>query len=204
MRVYARPSLRLIFQLISDVSVVIWTIIWWQLSTFVTSTVSQIAAPSREVGATMRNLRANIGSAADRVGDIPYVGDSVRSPFDAIATDMTGVIEATDSQVAAIEDAANALGWAAFLVPVGVLLALWLPLRLRFIWRTMQVARLAAEPYGMDLLAMRALANAPLRVISQIDHAAEKYRAGDQRTIELLADVECRRLGLPSVLPRQL
>ncbi|WP_158025159.1 hypothetical protein [Bowdeniella nasicola] len=57
-----------------------------------------------------------------------------------------------------------------------MLFALWLPLRLRFIWCTMQVARLTAE----------------------------KYRAGDQRAIELLADVECRRLGLSSVLPRQL
>lgn len=196
MRVYARPSLRLAFQLVADLSVAIWIIVWWQLSTWVTTTVNHIAAPSRQVGSTMRNLRANVGSAADSVGDIPYVGGSIRSPFDAIATDMSGVIDATDEQVAAIEHAAVVLGWAAFLIPVGMVLAFWLPLRIRFLMRTMRVAQLAAEPYGTELLAFRALANAPLRVIAAIPNAAEGYRSRDPHTLAVLADTECRRLGV--------
>ncbi|TBL27832.1 hypothetical protein EYA84_28020, partial [Verrucosispora sp. SN26_14.1] len=56
---------------------------------------------------------------------------------------------------------------------------------------------LAAAPAGRDLLALRALAGQPLRKLTRISpDVAEAWRQGDDATVNALAALELRRLGL--------
>ena len=58
-------------------------------------------------------------------------------------------------------------------------------------------AKLAAGPAGRDLLALRALATQPLGKLTRIGpDVAEAWRRGDDATVDALAALELRQLGL--------
>ena len=94
MRLYARPSWMLIRQLIADAFVVAWGLFWWWAGRLTDTTIRAIAEPSRHVAGALRQMRDNIGGAAGRVGEIPYVGGDVRVPFDRLTGDVDGMIAA--------------------------------------------------------------------------------------------------------------
>jgi hypothetical protein len=81
-------------------------------------------------------------------------------------------------------------------------LLVWLPLRVRFIRRASSAAALRASPAGRDLLALRALAHRPLRELTRLDpDVAEAWRRGDDSTVDALASLELRSLGLHPARP---
>jgi hypothetical protein len=81
--------------------------------------------------------------------------------------------------------------------PLGLVLLVWLPLRVRFIRRAGAAAALRASPAGRDLLALRALAKQPLPELTRIHpDVAEAWRRGDDSTVDALAALELRSLGL--------
>ena len=118
MRLYARPSWMLIRQLIADAFVVAWGLFWWWAGRLTDTTIRAIAEPSRHVAGALRQMRDNIGGAAGRVGEIPYVGGDVRVPFDRLTGDVDGMIASADGQVHAIENAATLMGWVTFALPL--------------------------------------------------------------------------------------
>ncbi|WP_052462662.1 hypothetical protein [Nigerium massiliense] len=199
MNLYARRSWMLVRQIASDIFFIVWGVAWWFISRGVDASVRAIAEPSRQVAAAMRQVRDNVGGAAARMGEIPYVGGDVREPFDAAGHNIDSVIASADGQVATIEHAATVLGWVIFLVPVAVLLVMWLPRRIRFARTSAATKALMAQDYGADLLALRALANQPvteLRRVSSDPVAA--WRSGDGAAIAALADLELARTGVSS------
>ncbi len=71
----------------------------------------------------------------------------------------------------------------------------WLPLRLRWMRRAGAAVKLRGS--SRDLLALRALANQPLRRLAALDPGiAAAWRRGDPAAVEALAALELRRLGL--------
>jgi hypothetical protein len=83
--------------------------------------------------------------------------------------------------------------------PLGLVVFGWLPLRLRWKRRAGAAAVLATAPAGRDLLALRALANQPVRRLTKLSpEVAEGWRRGDEATVEALAELELRRLGVRS------
>jgi hypothetical protein len=88
-------------------------------------------------------------------------------------------------------------------VPLGLVLFLWLPLRLRWMRRAGVISGLRDEPAGRDLLALRALAGQPLNRLAKLGpDIAQSWRNGDAEAVDALAELELRRLGLRPARPR--
>ncbi|MFJ4711715.1 hypothetical protein [Streptomyces sp. NPDC088785] len=124
---------------------------------------------------------------------------------------LHGVARAGDRIVSAAPDGAGPLrvlvllaAVAVFVVPVGLLCALWLPRRIRWVRRAAAARDLADSEDGRELLALRALLR-PLDEVGRTADAlpgttpgslAEGWREGDPATLDALAEAELIRLGL--------
>ena len=73
----------------------------------------------------------------------------------------------------------------------------WLFLRIRFFRRKWTVIALAKTPAGVQLLALRALANRPLRKLTEISHdPVGAWRHEDPLAVRGLAALELRSAGV--------
>jgi hypothetical protein len=73
----------------------------------------------------------------------------------------------------------------------------WLVLRIRFFRRKWTVSALAMTPAGQQLLALRALANRPLRRLTAVSpDPVGAWRVADPSTIHGLAALELRSAGI--------
>lgn len=194
---YARPSWQLVRQVVSDLFMVVWTVLWWQISRFAAGSVSAIATPARETARAASRLRDDFSSAAQTASGVPLAGGELRKPFDSAAGSMGDVVTAANQQVQTIEQVAVLVGILVVAIPVSLLVAVWLPRRLRFRAESVAARRFIDAPADLDLFALRAMANQPMASIARIsDDPVAAWRAGDQRVIRELADLELRRSGL--------
>lgn len=194
---YARPSWQLVRQVVSDVFVVLWTVLWWQVSRFAADSVSAIATPARETARAAGRLRDDFVAAGQKASDVPLAGGELRKPFDSAAGSMGDVVTAANHQVQTIEQVAILVGILVVAIPVSLLVAVWLPRRLRFRAESAAARQFIDAPADLDLFALRAMANQPMVSIARItDDPVGAWRAGDSRVIRELADLELRRSGL--------
>jgi hypothetical protein len=89
------------------------------------------------------------------------------------------------------------VGWLVFLIPVSVVVAFWLPRRIRF-WRQARAARAFIDSGAdLDLFALRAMVTQPMHVLAAIsDDPVGAWRGGDHTVITKLAEIELGRSGL--------
>ncbi|WP_394434131.1 hypothetical protein [Streptomyces sp. SGAir0957] len=131
-----------------------------------------------------------------------------RAELPLLGPRMTGTLheaggrlaDAAPSGTAPVQALAVLAAAALFVVPVGLLLALWLPRRVRWTRQAAAARELAATEDGRELLALRALVR-PLDELARFTDAgpgrlAEGWREADPAVLAALADVELRRLGL--------
>ena len=197
MGIYARRPGRLIGQLSADVFMVVWVVLWWVTGQFVGNTIRAVADPARRSAEATRQLSGQIRDAAGQAGRVPAVGEDLRRPLDAAVDSIGGQTRAADQQVASIERLALVVGWLAFLVPVGLLLLVWLPARLRFYLRARAAQRFIDSAADLDLFALRAMVSQPMHVLARIDDdPVGAWRRGDREVIEALAARELHRSGL--------
>jgi hypothetical protein len=194
---YAQRRGRMLGQLVTDLFMAAWIVLWWLLGRATEGTVDAIATPARSSGDAARQLADQIRRSAEQTGRIPGIGDELRKPFDGAAESLQGVIRAADDQVASIERAGLLLGWLVFLIPVVILLVIWLPARIRFFLRARAAQRFLDAQADLDLFALRAMVAQPMHVIAKIsDDPVAAWRRGDREIIHALAAVELRRSGL--------
>lgn len=194
---YARPSWRLVRQVMADLFVLGWAAGWWLVGRLVDGTIRALAVPARQVGQVTFDLQRNLGDAAEQAAGVPWVGANLRQPFDAMADTLNDLVVSANTQVDAIERVATLVGAVTFASPVLLLVVLWLPARLRFASRARAANELAQHPHGTELLALRALTNRPLRALAPV--AADPmaaWRAGDPVVIGRLADLELEASGV--------
>ncbi|MET1004704.1 MAG: hypothetical protein ABWX96_04095 [Propionibacteriaceae bacterium] len=208
MRIYAARPSRLVRQVAADVLVVIWGVAWWWVGDLVQNAVYAVAGPARETAGSASRLATQFGEAADQAAKVPGVGDQLRQPFDAAAGSLTEIITAANRQVISIERLGDLLQWLVFALPLAVLVAIWLPLRLRFLLRARAAQRFLDSSADLDLFALRAMTSQPMHVLAEISpDPVGAWRSGDATVIHKLAEVELRRSGLrmpplaPSVPP---
>jgi hypothetical protein len=101
----------------------------------------------------------------------------------------------------AVADLARLTGIAVAIIPVVILLAIWLPRRIRWIIAASAAKRLlrssAEDGRALDLFALRALVNQPLAQLSRITQdPALAWREQDPVALESLAELELAQLGL--------
>ncbi len=200
---YAQRPGRLIGQLLGDAFVLLWAVVWAVVAVVVDRTVSLLTGPARQTARTAENLAKNFSDAAGQAGQVPGLGNRLRQPFDAASGSLGDLITAANQQVETIDRVATLAGWLTFLVPVTVLVAFWLPRRIRFHRRAQAAQAFLDSTADLDLFALRAMASQPLHVLAGISpDPVAAWRAGDRAVIDRLAEVELRQTGL--VLPASL
>jgi hypothetical protein len=190
----AAPRLR---QVLTDAFVIVWVYAWITLGMKLFDLIQKLAVPGQKLEGSGNGLADNLGGIGDRINRVPGVGDDVAAPFGRAA-------EAARSLGAAgrdLQQVVDQLAWIVSLllvaIPLGLVLFVWLPLRVRWMRRAGSAARLRGGTAGRDLLALRALTTQPLRKLTKLDpQIATAWRRGDPEAVEALARLQLRSLGL--------
>jgi hypothetical protein len=78
MGIYAQRPAKLASQLVADVFVILWGVLWWLVGSLVHQTISIIATPAREVARTSSKLAGDFRDAATEAAKVPGVGDQLQ------------------------------------------------------------------------------------------------------------------------------
>ncbi|MFI6762634.1 hypothetical protein ACIBF5_26220 [Micromonospora sp. NPDC050417] len=197
MKIYADRFPTAVRQLLTDLLVVAWVYLSIRFAMWLYDLIQKLAVPGQKLEGAGTDLARNFAEASDKIGRTPLVGDELTGPFDRAAEAARSLAEAGQNQQEQVGDLAWALALLALVLPLAVVLLGWLPLRLRWIRRASAAKVLRTAPAGRDLLALRALSNQPLRQLNRIGpDVAQAWRLGDEATVDALAALELRRLGL--------
>jgi hypothetical protein len=196
-KLYADRAAPKVRQFVTDLLVVAWVYVWIRLGMKVYDLVEKLAVPGQKLEAAGNGLAENLGNAGDKINGVPGVPDSVAAPFANAANAARSLANAGRDQPAVVGDLAWALTFMLLAVPFGLVLFLWLPLRIRWVRRASAAAKLRGAKSGRDLLALRALVTQPLGKLTKLDpEIATAWRRGDPEAVEALAQLQLRRLGL--------
>ncbi|MGK2881662.1 MAG: hypothetical protein ACSLE6_13000 [Mycobacterium sp.] len=194
---YASRPWRLLLQLISDLTAVLWIAIWVLVGLAVHAAISTIAEVGRQVESGANGISDNLGSAGESANSVPWVGDTLSAPLRAAseaALDIAGAgaeLNATASWLSVV------LGLAVAAPPILAFAMPWLYMRVRFLRRKLMVLGLAGTAAGEQLLALRALANRPLRrLIAVSADPIAAWRMADATAIRGMAALELRSAGV--------
>ena len=194
---YATTPGRLLAQLVSDIAVAVWAVVWVLVGMAVHAAISTIAEVGRQVQGGANGVAGNLNSAGDSVDDVPLVGEALSKPLRAAsgaALDIAGAGQSLDTT-------ATWLAWVLALAvaapPILAVAMPWLYLRVRFFRRKWTSLALAATPAGEQLLALRALANRPLAKLAEVSiDPVGAWRRDDAIAIRGLANLELRSAGI--------
>ncbi|MEV0428875.1 hypothetical protein [Micromonospora sp. NPDC050495] len=197
MKIYADRFPIALRQLLTDLLVVAWVYASIRFALWLHDLIEKLAVPGQKLEGAGGSLADNLAEAGGKVGRVPLVGDELTAPFNRAADAARSVAEAGHDQQELVGQLALGLSIAVLVIPLGLVLVGWLPPRLRWMRRAGAAKRLASAPAGRDLLALRALAGQPLGRLTRIDpDVAEAWRRGDDATVDALAELELRSLGL--------
>jgi hypothetical protein len=197
MGIYSTRPGRLAGQIFSDLFVLAWSVGCAVVALFVHQVVGALAVPARETARTATRLMDNMREAAEQAARVPGVGEDLRRPFDSASVTLGNVVTSANNQVESIERLALLGGWLVFLLPVALVVALWLPRRVRF-YRQARASQVFLDSSAdLDLFALRAMASQPLHVLAGVsEDPVRAWREGDRQVIDALAAIELRRNGL--------
>lgn len=199
---YATTPGRLLVQLLSDVVVLLWSAAWLFVGVAVHSAVATIAEVGRQVNDGANGVADNLSSAGDNADDFPLVGDALAKPLRAASEAALGIAGAGQNLDSTATWLAVVLALAVAAPPILFVAMPWLYLRVRFLRRKWTVVTLAATPAGEQLLALRALANRPLRKLVDVSiDPVGAWRRDDAIAVRGLANLELRSAGVRR-LPR--
>jgi hypothetical protein len=197
MRIYAQTPAHRTRQLVADLLLVGWLVLWCWVGVQVHDATLALAAPGEQVAESASGISGAMTDAGGVLGELPVVGEEARAPFDGASGAADRLAAAGRSQVAAVEQLADWLGVAVAAVPIAIAVVLHLPPRVRFARRATAGARLVDSAADLDLFALRALAHQPLHVLARIsDDPARAWREGDREVTDRLAALELRAHGL--------
>ncbi|MCV7191335.1 hypothetical protein [Mycolicibacterium brumae] len=194
---YASRPHRFAGQFLSDVLVIGWIVVWVMVGVFVHAAIDTIADVGRQVQSGATGISESLNSAGDSVDNVPLVGDKLAAPLDAASR---AALELSDAG-STLTTTATWLAWLlALAVAAAPILAVggpWLYLRARFFRRKRLALSLASSPAGVELLALRALTNRPVRRLVAISpDPVGGWRAQDPATMSGLVSLELRAAGL--------
>jgi hypothetical protein len=194
---YSSRPIRTMSQLLSDLIVVGWTWLWVLIGLAVHTAVATIAKAGRQVQSGANGVAGNLDSAGDTASRVPLVGDALKKPLTAAGSAAHEIAQAGHSIDTTATWLAVLLGLAVASPPILALVLPWLFLRLRFFLRKLTILGLATSPAGIELLALRALANRPLRRLTAVNpDPVGAWRRSDPVAVLGLAALEARSAGI--------
>lgn len=203
MKLFADTPVRRTVQVLADLLFVAWLVLWVWIGMAVYDGTLELAGPARQTDSAATSMAEQFRDAGSALGEAPLVGDELAVPFDKAADASDGLAAAGRDTVEAVERLALLLGLSVALIPILIVSAIHLPLRWRFIREATAGAKFIDAQQDLDLFALRALANQPMRVLAKVsDDPAGAWRARDPDVIRRLAVLELADVGLrPAKLP---
>ena len=201
MQWYAETPVRRTRQIIGDLLVLLWVVLWVLVARWTYSLIRMLAAPADPLRSAGGTVQDRLTEVADRVGEVPLVGDQLTSPFTGAADAGTSLVEAAN----ALDRSVTRLAWVLALLvaatPILLVLAAYLAERVTAARRAAAMGRLRAGESALELLALRALVTqTPGRLVRVHADPLSAWRSGDQEAITALAGLELKRLGLRAAL----
>lgn len=195
MRIYSLHTPRLIRQIIADVLSLGGIITAFVVAAGVKADIIAYRAFGGSMIQSGADASEVIQGFAEQVRQIPFVGPALGDTVDEAVALPDQLVTTGQQFQQAVSDFAG-LAWAIIaLVPLASILLAWLPWRALFAFRSLQVQRLSASEGGLDILAQRALLNAPPSVILRLHSRAAKAMHHDDRVRDSLAMLERRVFG---------
>jgi hypothetical protein len=193
-KLYAETAGLRVRQLAGDLAVVAWTAAWVAAGLALYRLVEKLAVPGARVEQAGSSFAADVAEIQRTVGRLPVVGGQLQDPFGRLSGVGRTLAEAGVAQQEVVRQLALWLGVVVAAVPVVALLLTWLPRRVTWVREAGAASRLRLDGADLELFAIRAVANRPLRQL----HRVSPDPAGDLRAGEFqaLADLELRALGL--------
>jgi hypothetical protein len=188
---------------VGDVLLVLWVAVWLRLAMVVHDATLALAVPGEKIADAGAGLAGKLRDAGSSVGGVPLVGDDVRVPFDGAGDAADRIAAAGVAQVDAVHSLAFWLGLSVGAIPVLIVVAVYVPLRWRFVRAATAGQRFVDSGSDLDLFALRAMAHQPLHRLARIsDDPVGSWRSGDARVVRDLAVLEMRDVGLAPPLDR--
>ena len=197
MKLYADGPVRRTRQVTGDALLVLWVVGWLWLARVVHGATLALAAPGRTIEEAGGGLAGKLRDAGTTVGGLPLVGDQAKAPFEGAGQAADRIASAGSAQVEAVQHLAFWLGLVVGAIPILVLVAIYLPLRWRFVREATAGQRFVDEAADLDLFALRAMARQPLHRLTRIStDPAGAWRRSDPDVVRALAVLELRDTGL--------
>jgi hypothetical protein len=196
-KLYADSPARRTRQVVGDLLLLGWVLVWLLVARVVHSSTMLLARPGEEMTEAGNGLADRMRDAGSAVEDAPLIGDELRSPFDGAGDAADQLAAAGVSQVDAVEQLAFWLSLSVGAIPVLVALAVYLPMRYRFVREATAGQRFVDAGEDLDLFALRALSGQPMHRLARI-HAdpAGAWRRREPEVVRRLAELELRDVGL--------
>jgi hypothetical protein len=196
-KVYADSPARRVRQVVGDLLLVVWVIGWLVISRVVHDSTMLLARPGEEITAAGSGLADRMRDAGSAVDNTPLIGDELRTPFDGAGDAADQIAAAGVSQVEAVDQLAFWLSLSVAAIPILVAVAVYLPMRWRFIREATAGQRFIDAGEDLDLFALRALSRQPMHRLARISHdPAGAWRRGDPAVVRALAVLELDDAGL--------
>lgn len=197
MKLYADSPGRRARQMVGDLLLALWVVVWVKLADVVHDATRALAAPGEQIRDAGAGLATQLRDAGASVGGLPLVGDEVRVPFDGAGDAADRISAAGAAQVEAVHALAFWLGLAVGAIPILLLVAGYVPLRWRFVRTATAGQRFVDSGSDLDLFALRAMTGQPLHRLARIsDDPVAAWRSGDIAVVRALALLEMRDVGL--------
>jgi hypothetical protein len=187
-------------QLLGDLGVLAWTAVWVAAGLTLYRLVERLAVPGARVEQAGSDFAGDVAEIQQRIERVPVVGDQLQGPFGRLAGTGRTLAEAGATQQEVVHQLALWLGVLVAAVPIVALLLVWLPRRVAWAREAGAASRLRMDGADLELFAIRAVANRPLRELRRVSaDPAGALRAGEHHA---LADLELRALGLRARPPK--
>lgn len=197
MKLYADIPARRTRQLVGDIWLVAWTLLWIWIAVKLHGLIMNLATPGLAISDGANDLAESIASAGEAVGGVPLVGESLGAPFDGMSQAARAIADAGQAEADAVSTLAMFLSVSLAVLAFASFAAFWIPIRVAFVRRASAAQRFVDANEDLDLFALRAMARQPLHALARItDDPAGAWRRGDQSVIHALASLELREEGL--------
>ena len=194
MKLYAETSGLRARQVLGDLAVVAWTAAWVWAGVTLYRLVEKLAVPGARLEQAGGGFAGDVAEIRQKVGRVPVVGNELQGPFGRLAGVGQTLADAGATQQQVVHQLALWLGVLVAAVPIVTLLLAWLPRRVSWAREAGAASRLRLAGADLELFALRAVANRPLRQLHRVTpDPAGALRAGEYGA---LADLELRALGL--------
>lgn len=197
MKLYADLPGRRLAQILADLGLLAWIVLWVWVGRRVHDVTMALAEPGRQLQGAGAGFREKLTAAGDGVDNLPVLDDRIAGPFRSAAGAGTDIETAGTNLISAVERLALLIGWTTALVPILIIAIWWALARGRFVRRASAAQRFIDADNDLDLFALRAMANQPMAALAKVSaDPSGAWRRGERDTIRALAMLELKDSGL--------